>query len=51
MLRVFGPTDKNVLKTGEMLKMLKVLWGDPPFFVRGGGLEASKNSIFKISLV
>ena len=34
MLKVFGPTDKNVLKTGEMLKMLKrlkVFWGiDPP---------------------
>ena len=34
MLKVFGPTDKNVLKTGEMLKMLKMLkvfWGiDPP---------------------
>ena len=31
MLKVFGPTDKNVLKIGEMLKMLKVLWGiDPP---------------------
>ena len=34
MLKKFlGQLTKNVLETGEMLKMLKVLWGIPaPFF-------------------
>ena len=37
MLEFFGPTDKNVPKTGEMLKMLKVLQGIPLPFLKGGG--------------
>ena len=37
MLQAIGPTDKNVLKTEEMLNMLEVVWGGiPPFFGRRG---------------
>ena len=44
MLKVFGLTDKNVLKIGGMLKMLKVLWGDSPtFFFEGGGVNPPEN--------